>query len=426
MFHKVAVPHPDGGFVTVVSELPGGGFAPTVHDPSTECSPCQCDDDPGGPDGCDHCGPLCDGPGCQIVLGARGIPCLDVVFNGYQVLEGWIPREGTSFEDRWDVYAFPTMVRVQNLFPSNSSWGGFEAEVPMLARFRRRSSFSGNIITDEFYTGLRVSVTLDHCRNAPPSQDPDFCPMTTDIELTTFPVSNGFPVQSYRSRTPTYLGVEIINEADPFGNPDDAPPNENYVPFRLGNAVAGIPDDCDPLPATYYWRECGTADQITVDLNTLPGTLNGGNVRFNNDLHVATGEPSTDPPVAVTWTDTDCVEWPLLGLCDGGSFRLPYDPDLRPAGATTALFAGLRLKPVPEATTSPPIPVEWTFDPCPNDGGDGGGNVPGNVSGGPTDAQDAGGPIDASIEQNAMTRLAQQQMARYLGQYPGRCPGCGG
>lgn len=218
------------------------------------------------------------------------------------------------------------------------------------------------------------------------------------------------------------------------------------VPGNTGNPVcrsgtitveASFDTNCQQTtPNLILASKCSDASQtIVVDQGTsngLPG------IRYQGEEYRPLSR-TQGTPVDVEWVQEVCGgpvvnEWPVARLC-GGTSTISYDPDTRPADGVTLLWGGNRYVPIENVSTAPPVVGTWSTESCPSSShcADLSPNDPRCANPIYRDCPQcvgysSGGPIIRPTDRTdpaLVAEIQRQQMAR-TGQYPGRCPSCGG
>ena len=414
----------DGVFYKRVTELADGSWALMAE--------CCCDGDVQ----CgEMCAPRCAGPGCTILQQGLGIPCIDLQVTGWDLINRWCPSPSGLLETLIEVHAYPSRFRLYNQSPGSQISTDFLSDlVPILITETTREVANPSNVTQVLhFTTVRIRCNVWHCISP---DGLERCPMTSFVRFVDVPGQlriDGF-AQSIGT-DPYFFGFEIENEAVPLGCPPLPPNNPNgRFPFRLRPLIASQSVSCGAVTNYYLWKRCGGSETISVDLDARPDGAAGVNVLYQGQLYVPTGEQTDIEPVTVIWTDQACEVWPVLALCTGGPFRLPYDPELRPPDAVTAIWSGFRMSPVNETVNAPPVPVEWSTEPCPSNGGPCSGLVPNDSR--CNDPQfrdcpqcvgfDAGDPDVIPTDPRGSTPPDNNGMIEALMSPIMRCKGCGG
>lgn len=137
--------------------------------------------------------------------------------------------------------------------------------------------------------------------------------------------------------------------------------------------VVGSPQPCAPDHERHIAVACnGDGEQVVFDGAAYPDTTPAPITLqrlTDGKLFVPTSERTDDPATPdLEWTTQECAEptYPVLVSCDG-SQTITYDPfaNPKPGGALTALYNGERFTETPDSSSTPPVPVVWSEDPCP-------------------------------------------------------------
>ena len=191
----------------------------------------------------------------------------------------------------------------------------------------------------------------------------------------------------------------------------------------------------------------GSGATIAVDLNDLPDLTHAWTCYDDEGVQYAPTDQETEGPgVDVFWSLDPCqgpaVMYAVAVHCTDPDDRISFDPQAVAPGSVTLLWQGQRYSMTGLTTTDAPVAAVGSPDPCPPPpGGLCDGLVPndircndplyrncpqcagfdiGDPDPRPTNLGQGGGG-----DPRVAAQLARQQQA-YTGQYPGRCPSCGG
>lgn len=156
--------------------------------------------------------------------------------------------------------------------------------------------------------------------------------------------------------------------------------NANPIPFCEGEndgwgataygggkvTLVAVLDNCEDIPSPAYKAiSCDGTKSIWV---SLEGERDGWNALHNGILYTPVDEQSyTEPPVAVQWVQTDCVNavWTLYSECGNRSNTVIIDETNRPPNANMAIVDGVNFASEGVAVSGNPVtPDGWTNEVC--------------------------------------------------------------